>query len=78
MNKKHYFLFIVKNISCVQFLSCHTSDEKILMLNFSQTTVNQERVTAAQACLIKCIHKSHDIWIYHHEHFSFISFGEAI
>ena len=78
MNNKHYFLFIVKNISCVQFLSCHTSDENFLMPNFSQTTVNQERATAAHAYLIKCIHKSHDIRIYHHEHFSFISFGEAI
>ena len=39
MNKNHYFLFIVKNISCVQFSSCHTSNEKSLALNFSQTTV---------------------------------------
>ena len=39
MNNKHYFLFIVKNISCVEFLLCHTSDENFLMLNFSQTTV---------------------------------------
>ena len=39
MNNKHYFLFIVKNISCVQFLSCHTSDENFLMPNFSQTVV---------------------------------------
>ena len=34
MNKKHYFLFIVKNISCVQFSSCHSSDENFLALNF--------------------------------------------
>ena len=27
MNKRHYFLFIVKNISCIQFSSCHTIDE---------------------------------------------------
>ena len=39
MNKKHYFLCIVKNISCVQSSSCHTSDENVLALNFSQTTV---------------------------------------
>ena len=39
MNNKHYFLFIVKNISCVQFSLCHTSDENFLMSNFSQTTV---------------------------------------
>ena len=39
MNNKHYFLFIVKNISCVQFSSCHTSDENFLTPNFSQTTV---------------------------------------
>ena len=40
MNKKHYFLFIVKNISCIQFSLCHTSDEKFLTPNFSQTTVS--------------------------------------
>ena len=34
MNNKHYFLFIVKNISCVQFSSCHTSDENFLTPNF--------------------------------------------
>ena len=28
------FSFIVKNILCVQFSSCHTSDEKFLMLIF--------------------------------------------
>ena len=33
------FLFIVKIISCVQFSSCHTSDENFLTSNFSQTTV---------------------------------------
>ena len=27
MNKKHHFLFIVKNISFIQFSSCHTSNE---------------------------------------------------
>ena len=27
MNKKHFFSFIIKNISCVQFSSYHTSDE---------------------------------------------------
>ena len=37
MNKKHYFLFIVKNISCVQFSSCHTSNEIFLASNVSQT-----------------------------------------
>ena len=39
-NKKHYFLFIVKNISCVQFSTCHTSNENFLLSNFSQTTVH--------------------------------------
>ena len=39
MNKNVTFLFIVKNISCVQFSSCHTSDENFLTSNFSQTTV---------------------------------------
>ena len=39
MNKKHYFLFIVKGISYVQFSSCHTSNENFLAMNFSQTTV---------------------------------------
>ena len=39
MNKNITFLVIVKNISCVQFLSCHNSDEKFLTSNFSQTTV---------------------------------------
>ena len=34
MNKKHYVLFIVKNISCVQFSSCHTSDKKIFSIEF--------------------------------------------
>ena len=36
MNKKHYVLFIVKNISCIQFSLCHTSDENFLALNFSE------------------------------------------
>ena len=39
MNKNVTFLFIIKNISCVQFSSCHISDEIFLMSNFSQTTV---------------------------------------
>ena len=39
MNKKHYFLFIVKNILFVQFSLCHISDENFLPLNFSQITV---------------------------------------
>ena len=34
MNKKYYFLFTVKKISCVQFSSCHTSDKNFLMSNF--------------------------------------------
>ena len=42
MDKNVTFLFIVKNISCVQFLSCHTSDEKFLTSNFSQTTVVED------------------------------------
>ena len=33
MNEKHY------PFSCVQFLSCHTSNENFLTLNFSQTAV---------------------------------------
>ena len=40
MNKKHYILFIVKNILLVQFSLCHTSDENVLASNFSQTTVS--------------------------------------
>ena len=40
MNKKYYFLLIVKNILCIQFLSCHTSNENFLTSNFSQTTVD--------------------------------------
>ena len=44
MNKSITFLFIVKNISLVQFSSYHTSDEKILASNFSQTTVYQAMV----------------------------------
>ena len=36
MNKKHYCF--VKNISFVQF-SCHTSDKKNLVSNFSRSTV---------------------------------------
>ena len=40
MNKNVTFLFIVKNISCVQFSLCHTSDENFLTSNFSQTTVH--------------------------------------
>ena len=39
MNRKHYFLFFVKNISLVQFSSCHTSNDNILASNFPQTTV---------------------------------------
>ena len=39
MNKNITFLFIVKNISFIQFSSCHTSDENFLASNFSQTTV---------------------------------------
>ena len=39
MNKNVTFLFIVKNISCVQFSSCHISDENFLTSNFSQTTI---------------------------------------
>ena len=38
MNKEHYLLFIVKNISFVQFSSCHIR-RKLLASNFSQTTV---------------------------------------
>ena len=52
MNKKHYFLFIVKNISCVQFSSYHTSDENFLALNFSQTTVVSWLYMGMNACLI--------------------------
>ena len=37
---KNVTLFIVKNISCVQFSSCHTSDENFLTSNFFQTTVH--------------------------------------
>ena len=39
MNKNVTFLFTVKNILCVQFSSCHTSDENFLTSNSSQTTV---------------------------------------
>ena len=39
MNKNVTSLFIVKNISGIQFSSCHTSDKNFLMSNFSQTTV---------------------------------------
>ena len=39
MNKNITFLIIVKNISFVQFMLCHTSDKKFLASNFSQTTV---------------------------------------
>ena len=39
MNKNVTFFFIVKNISCVQFSSCHTCDVNFLTSNFSQTTV---------------------------------------
>ena len=39
MNKNVTFLFIVKNISYVQFSSCHTSNKNFLTLKFSQTTV---------------------------------------
>ena len=38
-NERKHFLFIVKNISFVQFSSCHTRDEIFLASNFSQTTV---------------------------------------
>ena len=37
---KHYILFIAKNISFIQFSSCHTSDENVLASKFSQTTVS--------------------------------------
>ena len=37
MYKNITFLFIVKNISFVQFLLCHTSDEKFLASYFPQT-----------------------------------------
>ena len=39
MNKNITFLFIVKNNLYIQFSPCHTSDENVLMSNFSQTTV---------------------------------------
>ena len=39
MNKKHYLFIHCKNISCIQFSLCHTSDENFLTSNFSQTTV---------------------------------------
>ena len=39
MNKNITSLFIVKNISFIQFSSCHTSDENFLASNFPQTTV---------------------------------------
>ena len=48
MNKKHYILFIVKNISCVQFSSCPTSDENFLASNFFQTTVTKSWATSLQ------------------------------
>ena len=31
--------YSVKSILCIQFLSCHTSDENFLTSNFSQTTL---------------------------------------
>ena len=46
MNKNIIFLFTVKNISCIQFSLCHTSDKKFLTSNFSLTTV----VTLITAC----------------------------
>ena len=61
MNNKHYFLFIVKNISCVQFLSCYTSDENFLMPNFSQTMVSTYAcinvlvsINRLHTCLLSC------------------------
>ena len=53
MNKKYYFVFIVKNISCIQFLSCHTSNEKFLTLNFSQTTVASYIIKVLKIILYK-------------------------
>ena len=52
MNNKHYCLFIAKNISCVQFSSRHTSDKKLLTLNFSQTTVPFSTVMVNNTCTI--------------------------
>ena len=55
MNKNVTFLFIVKNISCVQFSSCHTSDENFLTSNFSQTMVH----TCTHTCMHT--HKCHQM-----------------
>ena len=54
MNKKYYILFIVKNISCIQFSSCHTSDKKFLASNFSQTAVHSYNYRFAYVAYI-CI-----------------------
>ena len=46
MNKKHYILVIVENISLFNF-RCYISDENFLTSNFSQTTVSCYLSTAA-------------------------------
>ena len=56
MNKNVTFLFIIKNISCVQFSLCHTSDENFLTSNFSQTTVNSTLALYAAECVYMLVH----------------------